>query len=79
MLRAAPNIELVDHFERVGVNHGHIVAPQVGHIDAGQIASHDWAELVGAGIAVKVKRVADFKHTRHGSYFDLGCERGRIC
>jgi hypothetical protein len=66
VLRAAADLEGVDHLERGRVDHRHAVAAQIGHVDALQIALHGRAEMAGGGFAVEVGRVHHPGHAGHG-------------
>src|SRR5688500_18360978 len=51
------NLELVDHFERGGIEHPDVVGTAIGYINARQMIGDNGTECVGARLAVEIVRI----------------------
>jgi hypothetical protein len=72
VLRAVANLEAVHHLHRRRVDHVHVVAAQVGHVDARQVGCDGGLHLAGRLFAVEVPGVDHRRHAGHGDHGGRG-------
>ena len=74
VLRADADLEAIDHLQRRRIDHVNVIAAQVGHIDAREVACDRGHDLAGSLLAVEVLRI---EHRRHAGHRGHRRRRGR--
>ncbi|MNQ11382.1 hypothetical protein D3C85_242680 [compost metagenome] len=64
VLRTAADLELVDHFQAVLVDHVDVVRAQIGHVNPAQVIFDDGAHIAAGDAAVHVFRIDQRRHAR---------------